>query len=1158
MTQKMKGTSTTQVLKKVLLSVLLLLTCQYALAQNQLKTSIQIGHTGRVGHLSFINNDQQLVSGASDGYFIIWDVKTGVEMYRTQVEGKVTKFAISKDGQFVAIPGRDRVDIWSVKQGELKQTLDFSAVTRLRPNYITSLTYSPDGKKVYAASNASRIFVADVNDNKPARQLLYDNVGDGGITSLAISPDGSKLLVGTDSYPGAYTNAVGDENLILREAESGKLIKVLKGHKRKVGSVGFSSNGKYLLSAEGDRFTADRYNDRPHDVYIWDAQTGAFLRSIEEHNDDVSSATFSADSKYVISSSVKGLVTVNAVSTGQRVQAFSLAPDDAHYAAISSNNRYVVISKPGAIAFFTMTPKFVKWFNGKIDKINDATFSPDGKRLYTVHGGISTLNDNSFRTWDLANGALEKVQRGGAAPFGSVAVSQDGQRFITPKERPDYKDSEGTYLWEKGQDNAITRFTGHDNTIYTTDISNDGKFAFTMGRNRDDDKDLIYVWNLDTKKVKHAKTLAKINYTGYGGFSEDSRYFYATDDDYVKIWNIADGKLYKNVSLTFDEKEGCGTGKSVSSVFMHPDSKHMLYGCSGGTAIIQNFHTTTVVNTFKIHDKNIKEMEVAPDGSTVISRPFRSSPVKIWNMNNGDIYHVLEKRAQSIAISPKNHQVALDGQDNGLSIYNYKTGEELVRLYALPDQSNYLWTTPEGYFYRTKGTDGLVYFTAGDQIYGFDQFDLKFNRPDIILSRLGYADPGTIKLYKKAWEKRVRKMGFSTTEVMNANHMNLPEITLKTDKDFLDAVTDQTFTISFKASDKENRISRLLIQVNGVPIYGMKGKSLLSLNKKSLDYTAKFPLSQGVNKIDISVMNERGISSLSEELEVTYNPAVKTKPDLHVIAIGVSEFKQDEYNLTYADKDARDLTDLFKSVKGYQNVHTHTLTNEEVTPENVMALRTALEQTKVDDEVIVFVASHGLLDDDLDYYIAAHNTVFDNPAVGGLRYDKLEGLIDGIPARNKLMLLDACHSGEVDKEEMVLTSNSTATPGTNLASNVTTRGFKLVESKSKSNSIGLKSSFELMQELFSDIRRNNGANVISSASGQEYAYESPGWKNGVFTYSLINGIRNQKTDLNNDGKTVVSELKVYVNLKVKELTNGKQNPTSRAVNLSNDFVVWRK
>ena len=95
-----------------------------------------------------------------------------------------------------------------------------------------------------------------------------------------------------------------------------------------------------------------------------------------------------------------------------------------------------------------------------------------------------------------------------------------------------------------------------------------------------------------------------------------------------------------------------------------------------------------------------------------------------------------------------------------------------------------------------------------------------------------------------------------------------------------------------------------------------------------------------------------------------------------------------------------------------------------------------------------------------------------------------------------------------------------------------------------------------MQELFADLRRGTGAMVISSASGVEFAYESADWKNGVFTYALLEGLKSGKCDTNKDKEVQISELKDYVFKRVSELTNGKQHPTSRRENLEFDFVVW--
>lgn len=265
----------------------------------------------------------------------------------------------------------------------------------------------------------------------------------------------------------------------------------------------------------------------------------------------------------------------------------------------------------------------------------------------------------------------------------------------------------------------------------------------------------------------------------------------------------------------------------------------------------------------------------------------------------------------------------------------------------------------------------------------------------------------------------------------------------------------------------------------------------------------------------------------------------------YVVSIGISDYEDNNYDLNYAAKDANDIAAKF----GTDETKVFKITNKKAIKEQILSVKAELMKSQVDDRVILFVAGHGLLDGNLDYYVGTHDVDFESPAVRGLPYEDLESLLDGIPARKKLMLIDACHSGEVDKDDSELVASTTTSSGT-----INARGFKTVVSKSEG--LGLQNSFELMQELFADLRKGTGAVVISSASGAEFALESDAWKNGVFTYSILEGLENKKCDSNKDGAVQVSELKDYVFDRVSELTNGKQHPTSRRENLEYDFTVW--
>lgn len=95
----------------------------------------------------------------------------------------------------------------------------------------------------------------------------------------------------------------------------------------------------------------------------------------------------------------------------------------------------------------------------------------------------------------------------------------------------------------------------------------------------------------------------------------------------------------------------------------------------------------------------------------------------------------------------------------------YNTIYPKISMYINDDGEWVIWNTA-GYF--TSSLNGARYvgfhMNQGQDkeaiFYPFEQFDLKYNRPDIILDELDMGFEEYIPLYKKAYEKRLQRMGY--------------------------------------------------------------------------------------------------------------------------------------------------------------------------------------------------------------------------------------------------------------------------------------------------------------------------------------------------------------------------------------------------------------
>ena len=499
----------------------------------------------------------------------------------------------------------------------------------------------------------------------------------------------------------------------------------------------------------------------------------------------------------------------------------------------------------------------------------------------------------------------------------------------------------------------------------------------------------------------------------------------------------------------------------------------------------------------------------------------------------------------SLQFSP-NGKLLLSKDFNGnTKLWNPETLEEIAQFIPV-DEKDYAIITPDGYYMASKNASKKVHFVKGIKTFTFENFDILYNRPDIVLQRIGYASAEIIAGLKNAYLKRLRKMGFTESQISLDAHV--PEIEV-TDQEIPLTTNQKFFSVNVKVSDSKYLLDRINVSVNGVSVFGLKGVSIKNLKTSESTKKITVELTSGKNLVQYSVLNEKGAESTMEKVIINYSGPVQ-KPDLYVVAIGVSNYVDNRFNLLYAAKDANDLADLFSRQQSkFAKVHVLKILDKEATAIKIKQAKEFYLKSKVEDHAILFAAGHGLLDDSLNFYFATSDINFDHPAQRGLPYEDLEDLVDGIPSRYKMVLIDACNSGEVDKENSVLTNDVSKIDQGIVAS----RGFKSVKKK---DGLGLFNSFELMQNLFSDLTKGTGAMVISSASGSEFAFESSVWKNGVFTYAFLEGIKSKNADADKDQNFSVSELRDYVIKKVGVLTDGKQHPTSRKEISEFDFNVW--
>ena len=999
---------------------------------------------------------------------------------------------------------------------------------------IKGMCFSPNGKLLFTASDDKTLRIWDVENEillKTYRGYI-DNGLVGSMATVAISPDGSQIAVA--GILGKHHKDYGSIRLI--DSNTGEIKNVILGHESSVVALEFTSNGKFLISGSNDG-----------NIGIWNTSSmeGGALSG---HTSGVYGISISPDMTRLVSSDDAGIIMVWRLDK----------------LLFDGKLDYKVIDK------HTSTAK--------------VKFSPTGEYF------VSVSKDNYIYLWNKNGGLVKKIDHnldpkyGEESNFGdlhTVSFTQNGNKIVVGAQKADY--NRNVFVYEIPSGKKLGEFRQHTNTVICSAIHGNNLVATAGGDDRE-----IFLWDINNFKVKsvfkgNGKRVWKIaagpNYEIAFGTVSKNQIVMNNNGSLNKKFSLATmeylGETYefkgflseitktdsfslKQISFT---QINISNGKKIELVAemdgtlrcatITPNHKIIL-GTSYG--LYQYNSQGEFEQRMTGHSADVYSVACSHDGKFLFSASADQT-INIWDLHEiGQLEKTYDEFLNEMTKEEYQWMKEKYGTDYIKSLYTQGYQKEIkpiASIFISADnewicwsRSNYYATSQNGSrfvgFHKNNGLNQKADFLT------FEQFDIKYNRPDILLTDLGTSNDTLIKLYKKAYQKRLEKLGLKEHDIFNQK--DAPTLNLTT---LSQVIEGDKINLKMSVAYKDEPIDKLHVLINGTPIYGLSGQSIQDSSSNLVLIESTEKLLPGKNKIQVWCVNKKGIKSNRENI-VVYSKVAAVKPTLYIAGIGASQFEDARWNLNYAAKDIRDFVSFY-GVKNpnYDHIIIDTLVNERVTMTNITAMLTTLHKTEVGDHVIFYIAGHGVLNSNLDYYLATYNMNFSEPAKLGFSYSFFESQIEQIPARTKTIFIDACHSGELDKSSTALIAqNSTSTE----SGDITFRSVgSAVETKS---GVGYANSFSLMKNIFTDLRESSGATIIASAGGAEFALEGSQWNNGVFTYSLLEGLKNKTADLNKDGKIYLSELQQYVQGNVSKLTGGRQRPISRQVNINNDYVFW--
>lgn len=1029
---------------------------------------------------------------------------------------EITSLAFDPTGTWlVTAEAAGRAKLWSTHSRQLLRSFEVPVGT--------VASFDPGGQYVLVAGGVVEEQKIILFELSTGREIRHWGVGRGLIRAAALNPRGDLLATATDMV------------VSLWDPRDGTRVRTFSGLSDDVWSLGFSHDGTLLAGG-----------DWQGNLLIWNVASRAIVHQFRNQS-SATSLAFSPDDRWIVSVSQTYGLEMREVVTGRsqvlqirgtdfEPQCVAFSPDGRFIAAgglrsvglwdTSSGALFKRIDLPDyghtswtKVIAFDPSGRFLAAGTDQHDVfLWDLAAGYQGGRLGTRSGGVDKTalsEDGTTAAFAFKEGPLIvwRYQVGGTPKTmeslikawpDALALSYDGTWFATGDAHSQIRIRNAG----DGKEKYGFRFQ-----YMTRNLAFDarGKWLAVAGTSVDGpEKGGVRVDNLPEERrawsLRHGEASLVT-------FSHDGRRLAsASSNTSVKLWDMQNGEAIR----TYSPHEWFITGLAIS-----PNDAYLAVSSFGGQIKVWDMNSSEQVASLNVGQRD-NTITFSPDSRQLAVGGFGGTMV--FEVPSGRRSRDLvgqEGTISSIAFKPDGKQLVTMSDDGSIAVWDTKLGNEIVRLVLLhggSGRADWIAMDRDGFFDGTRAAWQAVpirFRSEPLKLYEPEQFFNQFYQPGLLADILEAGLPMK-EILRHRGDPR------AALDLASYRGSKMPELRIVQPQTG-GSTPGRKIEVTIEAKDMGNGLRDLRVFRNQSLVHFNHGDLKPDPQTKVFRLVVPVTLAVGENEISAYVFNEQGVRSKSAAIDVLGSDSLKRKGKAYILAIGVKGYANADYNLKYADSDAKVLAMTLKNalerVNDYREVVSVELLNEDATKANILAAIQRLgsngsmsilppnapralqdlKPTEPEDVVIVFFSGHGTAKGDR-YYLIPHDLGY---AGGRERIDgagrlniishsvsdrDLEELFEGIDAGKIMIIIDACQSGQALEAEE--------------------------KRRGPMNSRGL-----------AQLAYEKGMYLLAAAQSYQAALEFKMLGHGLLTYTLIEqGLKSQRADTEpNDGLVTAEE-----------------------------------